>query len=434
MSTIAVRRPDASAVTTTLAIWAVVISSTLIWIPGIDLFRLAAVGLVAVAVAIAPERRRLPTMAGDRIFVGTLAIGLLVAGVLLVADLLRDERTFAQGDDIRLMRFLVLLIAGRALFAASRPAFAARWVGWLASVTILGVLGVLFARAGVNPASVLSDAIAEGRFRPILNAFRVIHQEANERAGTATMRHFEVRAMVVGSLIGMALLTARSRRSSVMLAVSAFVVAAAVAGITFSRGNMLVVVLAMVPAAAYGFRRAPMLWRVALPATIAIVAAAVSRVGVVSDALGDGSNNSSEVRNARLDQGLGLLDDAAWRGVPKVLPDGTFVSSPHNMVLDLWLGGGFVAGLAGAALVALAVTLMVRTGVRALRTDSIEELAAWTGVFGLFVLVVVRMLTGGGGLLDPATWFGFGAALALRTGPDSAFAQLRPSTGEPSPN
>jgi O-antigen ligase len=302
------------------------------------------------------------------------------------------------------------------------------------SVTIIGVLGVMFARSGINPASVLAEAVSEARFQPILLAFRFIHEDVNENAATSTLRHFEVRAMVVASLLGIAMLGSHSRRSSWLLAGSSFVLASAAAFVTFSRGNILALSVAVLPALVWWLRRVAVRWRVAVIGAVVAIGVGLLQVGVVADALWEKSNDSSEVRGERLEQSLELLDDGVWTGVAKFLPDGRRLESPHNIVLDLWLGGGVAAALCGAILVVLAVVLTIRIGARALRADHLEPLMAWSAVFGLMGLVVIRMLTGGGGMLDPVSWFGFGAVLAIRTAHDGAFAQPSPSTRAPEPN
>ena len=87
--------------------------------------------------------------------------------------------------------------------------------------------------------------------------------------------------------------------------------------------------------------------------------------------------------------------------------------SPHNMLLDLTLGAGIVGTVAGGGLIALAGWFLFDALRRQVAATTILEALPAIGLGGLLLIVVVRMLTGGGGMLDPVSRIAFGSALAV---------------------
>jgi glycosyltransferase involved in cell wall biosynthesis len=193
------------------------------------------------------------------------------------------------------------------------------------------------------------------------------------------------------------------------LAWTGIALGAAIPLVTLSRTNIAVVLFVVALA---GGRAITWRWpRLVLP--IGLVAILVGgTIAAIGFRFIDQSTSSGEQRFDRLSFAVEHLDDGFVSGLDQVV-DGEFVQSPHNTVLDLWLGGGFLAGLAGLVLLGLVGWWTTKAAVGTIRASTPRELHLQAATLGLLVIALARILAGGGGLLDPVAWFGLGVGVVL---------------------
>lgn len=377
-----------------------------------------AVGVLASGRVIERPRLSLDTLTTHRHGAMVVGFALLAVFGLMVSAALHDEPSYLDGRTASLARLTTLFVLAHvAVAVAVRPGSPEQRprLSRLASsvvVAIIAVIIALYVRAGVNPVDAYADALDAGAFGPILRSIRDIHLDLGDPGVTSTIRHIEIRGALCAAFLGLALIGHPTRRS-VRWSLVALALAATLAVLQFSRANLLIVALtAAVPLALAVARSGPRIRATLLGAVIVSIVLVVS-VDVSRDALLDGSNRSSEVRTEALEDSIGLLDDAMPIGITEAQYDRDLGRSPHNMFLDLTLGAGLIGSSAALGLIAVATWALVGTIRAQFGAASMVHVLPAIGISGLLFIVIVRMLTGGGGLLDPVSWIAFGSATAL---------------------
>lgn len=347
-----------------------------------------------------------------------LAFSILAIAGLAISAASHDEPSYLDSRTISLVRLTAMFVLAHVAVAAAVRLAPLEHLGRLSRlmasvvVAIIAVIVVLYVRAGVDPVDAYAEAFRTGTFKPILTSIRDIHLDLGEPGATSTLRHIEIRGALCAALTGLAVLTNPTRRS-VRWPLTALALATSLAVLQFSRANLLIIGLTMAVPVALALARSGKKARTAVLGSLVIAVLAVGSVDVARDALLDGSNRSSEVRTQALEDSLRLVDDAMPIGITEAEFEQGLGRSPHNMFLDLTLGAGLIGSLAALGLMATAAWGLFETIRTQRATTSLVRALPAIGTSGLLFIVIVRMLTGGGGLLDPVSWFAFGSATAL---------------------
>ncbi len=380
----------------------------------------AALVVVAIAAGLSSRRGRgavLPLRRHLNALTVVAFSALAVVGLVLSAALGPEPTYLDEGAPslARLALFFVLTyvavtVALAALDDGGRRA--APFVGPIVTVAMLVVIGVLYVRAGVNPVDAYRRAVTDGSFQPVLRAVRRIHLGLDGIDHGATIRHLEVRGALCASFLGLALIRHPTIRS-IRWPLAASALSASFAVLQFSRANLLILALAALGPLVLVIRRFGRLGGSLIVGTLLVGLIAVVQINAVGDAVGDGSNQSSEIRGEALSDAVGLLDDAMPFGVDRTRVPGSPIVSPHNMFLDLTLAAGVPGAIAALGLMFMAGRGVAGSVRQQFAARGLVEALPAVGLSGLFIIVIVRMFTGGGGFLDPVSWFAFAAACAL---------------------
>lgn len=351
---------------------------------------------------------------------------------LIVANAQHEAASVLDDGPRRLFQFAALFAVSAAATELAVRRRAIRGLPFLGLVVAV-VTWLLFWRltkqSDVSIPDGLGDAIEQRDPQPIFSVFRRAYLRSGIgflEGATASLRHVTVRGGIVASFVALATLPQLSRGWGRWLAWVGIWMGALVALVTLSRTNLAVVlvVLGLVGVRVITWKQP----RLAIPIA-AVSSLLVGVVCVIGFQFIDRSTNSGEQRFERVKYAVEHLDDGFVSGLDQVV-DGEFVQSPHNTVLDLWLGGGIMAGLAGLVLLALVGWWTTQAAVGTMRASTVRELQLQAATFGLFVVALARILAGGGGLLDPVAWFGLGVGVVLLGLPER-LPDFRPPSAAP---
>lgn len=312
-----------------------------------------------------------------------------------------------------LASFVVLLAVFQVATTDSRQTIVKvlRWSGVVSLLTLLGAFAVSSVVNAVQPLPLIWTAITTGNpdvmerdlFRPLFAGFGYSQSET-----VSQFRH----EVFAGLLVALLVAAWARIRAPFESSAARFLYAASVAvGLTcivlsLSRSVMLAAITWPVVEGVRVVVRGAITGRQAAMAVGALGGvAALMVMGSVALVLTRVASDSASY-DARTDLGQLALQDIRlhpWSG-------GRYIDqiSAHNYVVDAWLRGGVVMAL----LMAVALCVVFACAVRTVRLGILGN-ADLVPVSAAFALVLVRMLTIGGGLLQPAEWVALAFALAV---------------------
>lgn len=341
----------------------------------------------------------------------------LCAGALMLSDRLQAEPSFGDGRGTTALKYAAVLatatVVGQAL-RATRGRRAMSIVPMIVVATVLGVLTSLVRRSDQDILAALRSARSGGSVTPILDVVWRSHHVVDESL-SATIRHVELRGMIVAVLVALAYGRLDTRRERIVIGLVAAIVTVTTV-LLFSRVNLLTIGLTCGLAATWALRRASVAIRSVAVISSGAAIFSLGSVQLVADALLDRSTASSEERTTRVLSTIRRFPELLGLGSPATDTNGNSLASPHNMILDLLLGAGLVGGLLGAATLVIVGRLAFLSSRHAIGASSLGELMLATGTAGLTITTFLRLLAGGGGLADPVSWLALGLAIASPSG------------------
>lgn len=306
---------------------------------------------------------------------------------------------------------------------------ALRWTTVSTTTVLICALGLSMVSNGVNPIGVVQEAIAAGDptflqqefFRSSFIGFGLSADVAN-----ANMRHGVFGGLLFTMYVSSWATTRRPLAEPMQRIVyrSAMVVASMLLLLSLSRAILIAALLWP----AISFCRALVTGRVSprqqlavLPGVLAVVGLAMTGFLEVVWIRFTDDTRGYATRTNLLGQAFDNIRANFWTGGV----DLTRRNSSHNLVLDAWLHGGILAGIS-ALVVLLLIFLLWLALILRLRTMSMELVP----LVAAMALPCVRLVTQGGGLMQPAEWvtlgFVMGVLVAIRLGEDRA-ASTKPA-------
>lgn len=363
-------------------------------------FHLAAFGLVVACLArwrphrlIAPIWRRHVAVYGSYAVVLVAALsGGLVMGEPFLPRLLLARQAYYAGVSLVIAGFVVLAVGRRAQ----------HWLAWAGVVTtaaVIGAFGVALARQGVNPFSIIAEAVIQAN--PDIITYRLLRstfRSGDDLADVASnLRHKVFVGLLVAVFLGLAgqRCIAHARTGTRAVLGIAGVVGAAAVTLSLSRSTILclVLTLGLYPLRILVRNRARPLQAVALLFLLLLGAALV--VSPVGELLYTRFAATGSYESRLVAAGPSFFEDfaqAALIGTEAVQVE----KSPHNFILHSWLAGGVVAATAACVLLAAIAQVWTKEAHRYLTGR-----AGWVvpvgqlWVLGLGIIPLVRSFTAG---------------------------------------
>lgn len=363
---------------------------------------------------------------------------------VVAAQIVHDEPYFPLPHVPKQLLYMgVGLAASVAAFSLATP-FARRALTWAAAVTAtLGLLVLCrpLLAAGVNPAAVAWSALRSGQpdqliygvfQRAFIGSDVVVADpiQANLRHGLASALALSI---FLTALVRPTLDLRRRRVADAGIALGAVFLA-----LTLSRSAILavlvwVLVMTLTPVVRGRGRGAQWL----LPAALVLgaVVILVLPAGRLFQERFIGEQGSAEVRSSNSTEVIEGFDRYAF-GADGVTID----ASPHDVVLDGLLAGGYVAAAAGLVVLGSYLVILGRLVGDHLTARPWALPLSRAAAIGVGVVPLVRLISAGGGLLNLAEWVGAGTfmglvalerqqarALGVPTGRPGTAATARPS-------
>ncbi len=310
----------------------------------------------------------------------------------------------------------VALTAAVAAFSFTTPS-GRRALTWAAGATAaLGfvVLCRPLVASGVNPLAVIWSAIRSGQPDEVI--FGIFQRSfvgteiATVDPVQANLRHGLASALAL-SIFHTALVRPTLSRDRRRVADAGIVAASRFLALTLSRAAILavliwVLIMAMVPLVRG--RASLAHWIVPVVVPLAVLAVVVLPIGQVFQERFFDDQGSAAVRSTNATEVVEQFDRYATGA------DGLSIdASPHNVILDGLLAGGYLGAAAGLVLFATLLLVLAR-----LVGDHLMD-RAWAlplsraATIGIGVVPLVRMVTAGGGLPNLAEWVGAGTFMGL---------------------
>lgn len=304
--------------------------------------------------------------------------------------------------------YLALFAATAAYFYRARSASdfrlvdGLRWTALSASLVLIVALGISMISNGVNPVSVMEQAIAAGDpnilqkelFKGSFSGFGY-----DAEAARANMRH-EVFGGLLATMYISSWATARrplTESAQRIVYRSAMVVAILMLLVSLSRSVLTAAALWPV----ISFYRALVTRRVSprqqLAAIFGVLGTAVLFITGFLDIIWirfTEDTSSYDTRTTLLSDAVSNIAANFWTGGVDVQR-----SSSHNFVLDAWLRGGIFVGVPAILVFVLICLLWLRLLLQ-VRTLPAELMPLVVAV----ALPAVRLVTQGGGLMQPVEW------------------------------
>jgi hypothetical protein len=336
---------------------------------------------------------------------------------IVVAQVVHDDPYFPLPHvPKQLLYSSIALAAAVAAFSLASPfgRRAAAWAAGAAAALGLIVLCRPLLASGVNPATITWSAIRTGQPDQIIYG---IFQRAFIGTDVATadpvqanLRHGLASALALAIFLT-ALVRPTLDRHRRRVADAGIVLAASFLALTLSRSAILavlvwVLIMALTPLVR---GRAPLRqWLLPALLVVGAVAVFVLPAGQLFEERFVGEQGSAEVRGTNSTEVIEAFDRYALGA-----NDLSIDASPHNVVLDGLLAGGYVAAAAGLVLLGTYVLILGR-----LVGDHLAE-RPWAlplsraAAIGIGVVPLVRLISAGGGLLNLAEWVGAGTFMGL---------------------
>ncbi len=379
-------------------------------------FHLLALALIGLCLARwSATRLLLPVL---RRYPGVFGSYFLFLFLVAVSGMARTDPYVNRSELVRLSFYAgtSVVVAGLFLHVAGRRTQRLLvWVGAATGAVLVVGLVVSLAVQHQNPIALLAEAVAKGdpdiiSHRLFRIAFRS-HEEFGEVG--ANLRHKVFSAVLLAVFLGLACASGavRRRRSRIALGVVS-VAGFALVLLSLSRwlALCLVLTLLLVPLRVLVRRRAPpgQVLVLGLAAVAAVVFVLSPVGGLVLSHLGD--TQSYQSRATAASSGfLAELQDATVFGARKA----TVEKSPHNLVLDAWLAGGFAAALCIVVFLVCYAHVWLRELRRYLTGGGGWVLPVgqlW--LLGVGLIPLVRAMTAGNGL-HMVEWTAVGVFLGL---------------------
>lgn len=324
--------------------------------------------------------------------------------------------------------FVSVLVA--ALFLRVESRSFQRFLMWACPVATFVVLPLLVAplvRQGVNPLGVLADAITSGDPTVVLRGFfRSAFRTAGIDDAAPNLRHGVIGALLLSLVLSLLVWRRwRARRvSAVVLSMSAAVCLTFIL-VSLSRSVIVSFAVSIGVYLAHPLFRDRLRGR-DLGGVVGVLFLIIALVALPQATLFRehfaGNRDSYAERYEATVNAFDRFGQSALIGSERVDETGADVVSPHDVVLNAWLGGGILAALAAAAFFLATLKRWFRLA-RSYVGGRKGEWMLSTSQFGAVALgayPLARFLTAGSGSLQLVEWVALGAFFGMLTANDRA--------------